>query len=222
MRLAPLILKMSYKTFAFVALLVVAVCLSVTLGVRQTSVRNLSLESPSKVFSVQMNERISNDGSHDLVLNVTKQRQPFLQDLVYYHGTSLDGSFLRRYPQRDWVSESILRFGRETLTDQGDDLIVANESASQVRFLTINDPAESFLILDLEPGARLSLNIASQTDATADISGFSCLATLMDGTVRKGSANFNVRGRYKGTAHYTVAITSAEVAVRSVEFDKAQ
>ena len=213
---------MSAKTLSVVSLVAVTVSLSVAFGVRQASVRDLSLDSPHRIFSVHMKERITDDGSHELVLNVTKQSQSFLHDLVYYHGTALDGSFFLMYPQRDWISDSILRFGRETLKDSGDDLAVVNESTSEVRFLTVNAAAESFLILSLEPGAKVNFKIVPQTDATADISGFSCLATLLDGTVLTGSANFNIRGRYKPPAHYTVAITNTEVAVRSIEFDRAQ
>ena len=69
-----------------------------------------------------MDERTSVDGGKDLILSVTKKGQPFLQELLFYHGTSLDGSFLRTYPHREWVSDWILRFGNGPGTDQGDDL----------------------------------------------------------------------------------------------------
>lgn len=204
------------------ALIALAAILSVAFTHRQVSAGYLTIESPKKIFSVELNERPQTDGSRDLILSVSKLGQPFLKEIVYYHGTSLDGSFFRRYPERDWISESVLRFGQKNPTDTRDQLTVVNELSSPIRFLTVNSPADSFLILDFQPGAKIRLDAEAQSDTTADISGFSCLATLMDGSIRKGSVNFDIRGRYKGPAHYNIAVTESEVTIRRVEFDSIQ
>lgn|ERR1700741_3916704 len=176
--------------------------------------------SPDKTFSVQMRERVETDGGRDLILDVMKSNQPFFKDIVYYHGTSLDGSFFRMFPKTKWVSASVLWFGRtNTRDDLKDHVTVVSESSSSIRFLTVNSPAESFLILDLPPGGKVDLKAAPQSDKTADISGFSCLAFLDDGTTRKRAANFNIRGLYKGPSHYNIILTDGGITVTSIEFE---
>jgi len=167
-----------------------------------------------------MKEQIRNDGGRDLILKVMRSNETLVPEFVYDHGRSFDAAFMRSHPKHDWISNSVLWFGStNTPADHKDNVIVVSKSRSPITFLTVNNHADSFLILDLHTGAKIVLRAEPQTDMRADISGFSCFALLMDGTTRTGGANFDIRGRYKGPAHYNIAVTDSGIDVTSDEFE---
>lgn len=85
-------------------------------------------------------------------------------------------------------------------------------------YLKVSSSAETYILLNLQPRTSTVLLTEPQTDIGADYSwvGVECL--FSDGSKIGGEESFRVRGKYKGSAHYSVTINKQSVAVSSKEF----
>jgi hypothetical protein len=68
----------------------------------------------------------------------------------------LDNEFNSLYPKQSWLSESVLKIGR----DEGvpnDNVQISNETGHRLKYLLIESYEDKFVLMQVEPGAVMTL-----------------------------------------------------------------
>ncbi len=126
------------------------------------------------------------------------------------------------FREHNWVSDSLLRFGRKDISQsQPDEITVANETGQTLTYLWLRSGKyELFLLFELKPALTVTLRSQAQTDEGQDSSYIGCKGKLEDGkAIAEVAANFSIRGKYRGPSHYSVRITEKRVLITSQEFE---
>jgi hypothetical protein len=183
--------------------------------------------SPNGVYHVQLKGKINRPsqpyeayGDHHSTFSAFKGENPIVKDVPFYGGRHNDDLFLNLYPTYEWVSESTIRFGEkhELPQSQLDEIVVTNNSNGRIDYLRINfGVGEIFVLLNVAPGEKVSLYASPQTDKQSDISGITCWAMCNGKTIEK-AAGFDIRGKYKAAAHYSVDVGDSGINIQSREF----
>ncbi|MCA1568078.1 MAG: hypothetical protein LC803_21035 [Acidobacteria bacterium] len=83
----------------------------------------LTTSSPGKTYTVSLAGNKDRPHipaiSHEVRFNVLKRTETFLSDDHLFSGDWLDPSFEVLYPQHNWISENVLRFGRAEYFSNG-------------------------------------------------------------------------------------------------------
>jgi hypothetical protein len=198
---------------------------------KQRDVQPLAITttSPNKTYTVQLNEQVSAStapfgvpNDHGVKFKLSKSGQLIIQNEWLYRGDSLDSRFGDLFPQYNWVSNSIIRFGGGDINtpSQSDEVKVTNETDELITYLAIIiEKQEMFLIFDLQPHYTITLSVHPQTDQRMDSSWINCWGKFKDDkAVPQKGVNFRIRGKYKGPAHYSIIIRETGVAITSQEF----
>lgn len=116
------------------------------------------------------------------------------------------------------TSGFVTRCGRDDLgASPQHEIHVTNNGHQTVNSLRLNiDGFEMFIVLDLDPSQATVLSTLPQTDRNVDRSAMTywgnSLARLFRG------AAFDIRGKYKGPAHYFINLAGHGVSITSREF----
>jgi hypothetical protein len=159
-------------------------------------------------------------GNHRVEFSVFKQEQSFIMKEPLYEGDEYDDLFLDLYSPCSWLSESVLRCGQGDLagTTQHDEIDVTNNGKHEVDYLRVNlDGFQMFIVLDLGPSQEAVLLTLPQTEMNRDRSAMTYWGKRSGQTIQGGAA-FDIRGKYKGPAHYLINLTDDGVAITSREF----
>jgi len=152
--------------------------------------------------------------------SVFKQEQSFIVNEPLYAGDEYDDLFLDLYSGCSWFSDSVLRCGRDDLaaSPQHDEIHVTNNGNQTLNYFRVNiDGFEMFIVLDLGPSQETVLSTLPQTDRNGDRSAMTYWGERSGKTLQGGAA-FDIRGKYKGPAHYFINLEDDGVSITSREF----
>jgi hypothetical protein len=185
--------------------------------------------SPANTFQAHFAERAeihrspsAGHGHKEVTLTVLKRNSPIIKDELLYEGGVYDDRFSELFPEHNWVSDSLLRFGRKDIPQsQHDEITVANETGRTLTYLWLRSGKyELFLLFELKPALTVTLRSQAQTDEGQDSSYIGCKGKFDDGkALAEVAANFSIRGKYRGPSHYSVRITEKGVLIASQEFE---
>lgn len=122
---------------------------------------NIDTTSPQKTYRVKVEGREQSLTSvvQQVKLTVFKGTETILVDDQFYREES-DHPFLRDFPVHEWISDSVLRFAKETAAQtSGDKIVVVNDRKDRVDVLKVEYASNKFLIFDFAPGAKLELTV---------------------------------------------------------------
>lgn len=160
-------------------------------------------------------------GDHEAVFSLFKQGNPIVTHESLYGGDEYDDLFLDLYPTYEWFSGNIVRFGKKNTMPQSqqDEVLVSNNTDEHLKYIRVNlDTPEIFIIADLPPKGNIHFYAQPQTDQQSDFSGITCV-TRSEGPYIMKRAEFNIRGKYKGQAHYFIRIEDSDMKINSQEFE---
>lgn len=204
------------------AVATVAVCVACRAEQKQFE---LDTSSPDATYLVHLKERlgVARPTHHDVLLDISKGELSLLKGEQFNEGGVYDDTFSVLYPEHNWISPFILRFGHkdDVPTPQHDEIGIENATERTLTYLRIDaGKYETFLLLELKAGSSLTLKTQPQTDVGQDLSYIGCKGRFDDGTsIEEQAANFSVRGKYRGPAHYGIRISERGVVISSNDFE---
>jgi hypothetical protein len=191
-----------------------------------------STASPDHTYTIQLKEHadryllpihLGPRESNEVRFSLLKEGRALVKNAGLWSGDRYGGRFLDALPEHKWLSDSILRFGdKDTIPQElHDEILISNSSSKTISYLRVGAwPAEIFLLINLEPGAVRRLAAYPQSDQGSDASWVSCYGRWEDGKdIPIEGMNFDIRGRYKGPAHYCIVIKGEGVQIESKEFE---
>ena len=159
-------------------------------------------------------------GNHRVRFSVFKQERSFIVNEPLYNGDEYDDLFLDLYSGCSWFSESVMRCSRYDLaaSSQHDEIQVTNSGTQTLNYFRVNiDGFEIFIVLELGPSQETVLSTLPQTDRRADGSYMTYWGDRSGQNIQ-GGATFDIRGKYKGPAHYFINLADDGVSITSREF----
>jgi hypothetical protein len=99
-----------------------------------------------------------------VTLETTRDGQVVLADGGFFREDNLDVYFLDRYPVREWLSDSVLRFGDVSTKDPFQDRLNVTNRTNKTFDLVIlrYGKYEMFFLYDFAPGSEVELNASPQ------------------------------------------------------------
>lgn len=169
----------------------------------------LETASPNGQYKVKLegrgeppNARFGEFQRQVVTLETTRDAQVVAADGRFFSDDSWDVYFLQRYPVREWVNNSTLRFGDLTHKGQFQDrLIVTNRTGKQFDLVIVHyGKYEMFFVYDLAAGKQVELNASPQLDKEYPASSvyYQAFAKLV-----RVTGNVNGPGRTKDSANPT-------------------
>jgi hypothetical protein len=136
--------------------------------------------------------------------DVYKTGQPYVADILLHEAwDAFDESFELEFPDMRWPANNVVEFYAPGTEDGNDILIVQNRSDKTLTCLSI-DAVHRFLVLDLRPGASLSIKVPK---TNADWYWMVVEGVLGDGTnIPRNTAEFNRRGTRELDCTYVLSI----------------
>ena len=124
-------------------------------GLPERTVR--TTESPEHRYQVEIVKR-QFFVEHAVYLNAYRGQDRVVNRELLFTGDFLDAGFQERYPNYLWVSENILRIGRNDVAERASEIVVSNESASAVSYLLLETMGDKAIIFDLAPETTVHLS----------------------------------------------------------------
>jgi hypothetical protein len=125
---------------------------------------NLDTASPQKTYLVKLEGRGQSFAStvQQVKLTVLKGAEAILVEDKFYREET-DHPFSKEFPVHEWLSDSVLRFGKVGQSSS-DKIVVVNNGSDRVDVLKVEYASlgEKFLIFDFAPGAKLKLPVLKQ------------------------------------------------------------
>jgi len=124
---------------------------------------NLDTTSPQKTYLVKLEGRGESFTStvQQVKLTVLKGTQTIAVDNNFYR-EEVDHPFPEEFPIHEWISDSVLRLGKENTGQiSGDRIVVVNNGKDRLDVVKVEyaSRGEKFLIFDLAPGAKVELKV---------------------------------------------------------------
>jgi hypothetical protein len=117
--------------------------------------------------------------------------------------------------QRRSVRKTTSELHKEEYLCSADDVHVTNNGNQTVNHLRVNiDGFEMFIVFDLGPSEETVLSTLPQTDRNGDRSAMTNWGERSGKTLQGGAA-FDIRGKYKGPAHYFINLADDGVSITS-------
>jgi hypothetical protein len=193
---------------------------------------SLTTVSPRNTYRIRLEETktevsIQNLWPYKVFLNLEKNGQVIVNNAILYSGDDWDARFGNIASEAEWVSEKIVRFGREKANAARpyDWIEFHNDSGQTLTYVLISwtisnpNPNERFLLLDVKPDEQIRVRATSQADAGADLSGIGCLGRFESGKdLSMVTRNFKIVGKYKSPSHYFVTVKDNETLIESQEY----
>lgn len=138
--------------------------------------------SPSHTYRVEISQKRDSAGYERFVyLNAYRGGEPFVRDKLLYTDDWLDEDFRELYPNYPWVSDSILKIGRDFAETQSNDLRITNATPEQISYLLIETYGDKYVLFDVEPESVIDLRFQF-------IGQLSCQGAFAESQKRFGSA----------------------------------
>jgi hypothetical protein len=139
---------------------------------------------------------------------VYKENQPYVPARIVYIADSMDTAFNDRYGQPTWERPDVLRFpgawGRHE--QPSDVLTVRNQCDTAIRSLRVDTAQDLFIVLDVAPGAELSLPTTAVAPS-ADLNWLSVQAEWGSGfPPSRGSGAFTLQGGRGARFEFVVTV----------------
>jgi hypothetical protein len=187
--------NLSFTVLVGLIVVLLAAVLGVSAWVNKRTAVFTTTTSPQNTYSVNLKGA---KGRPLLIpywvsADVYKMGEPYVADVLLHEAwDAFDLSFELGFPETRWPANNIVEFYRPQYFEKGNDiLIVQNRSAKRLNCLFI-DAVSKYLIIDMRPGASLSLNIP-KSRATWHWIGFE--GVLEDGTkIQRAYKDFNRSG----------------------------
>lgn len=182
----------------------------------------LTTISPDKSYQVRLQEHVeepvnpfSKHGRTSVRLTVSTGGTELVDDW-FYGGGSLDSRFSNLYPRYEWASNSILHFLNGDFSQSPrDEVYIYNDTAQDIRYLTVIADSDRFLVLDLQHRSGAKVTCAHSQDG---LSWVSCRGKFSHGDdIPEGGANFRTGPEINSPIHYCLSIESHGVSVQSME-----
>jgi hypothetical protein len=160
-------------------------------------------------------------------LELEKNGQVIVNNAILYSGDEWDARFGNIASEAEWISEKVVRFGREkaNATRPYDWIEFHNDSGQTLIYVLISwtvsnpNPNERFLLLDVKPDEKIRVQVTSQVDTGADLSDIGCLGRFEDGKdLSMVTKNFRIVGKYKSPSHYFITVKGNETLIESQEY----
>jgi hypothetical protein len=164
---------------------------------------------------------------YQVFLELEKNGRVIVKNAILHSGDEWDERFGNVAPVAEWISEKILRFGREKsdVIQRYDWIEFYNNSGQPLTYMLISwtvsnpNPNERFLLLDVKPDEKIRMRVTSQADTGADLSGIGCFGRFEDGKdLSMVARNFKIVGKYKSPSHYFVTVKDNETLIESQEY----
>jgi len=193
---------------------------------------SLTTVSPEKTYRIQLEEKKTgvspqNPLPYQVFLELEKDGQVIVKNAILHSGDEWDARFGKIAPVAEWMSEKLLRFGREKsdVVQQYDWIEFYNNSSQPLTYVFISwtvsnpNPNERFLLVDVKSNEKIRLRVTSQADAGADLSDISCFGRFEDGKeLTKVMRRFKIIGKYKSPSNYFVTVKDNETLIESQEY----
>lgn len=149
----------------------VLVLCAVTFGVRSCMKANhavfLTATSPNHTYSVNVKGHKGRTFiiPRQVKADVVKSGQSFVSDIgLHTAWDSFDISFELAYPEVRWLGDNALEFYQPQYFEDGVDLLViSNRASDSVKYLRVQ-ALNQVLVFDLQPGTSVSLDIPARDD----------------------------------------------------------
>ena len=167
-----------------------------------------SIASPDKTYLLHLKGHETRPFlpiiEHSVYFDVFRNKELDLRNRSLHSGDWFDPSFKDLYPQYNWVSNSVIRFGREAIDeDKYDSLIVSNDSNQPINYLRIQS-ADLFLLFDLAPKSNVRLSAYPQTW----LSWITVEGEFRSGElIQRNGSNFSLNG--SGPFQYEISISES-------------
>jgi hypothetical protein len=180
--------------------------------------RFLSLSSPNNTYRVEFRGDKTRPRffftEHSINFDVFQGGRRIIKNAYAHFGDGFDPSFEDEYPQQAWVNEQVLRLGNDlSAARSADNILVHNKSSYAIRYLRIK-ANDMFLIMDLQPGARLELTADHQSGQ----SWILCEGQFLQGpAIQPYGVDFALKNSPGGPLHYCISIENSGVKIASTE-----
>ncbi len=192
----------------------------------QSDLYTLTTISPNHTYTVQLVERLNPTDEpyyrHVVGLKVYSGERLIADDPHFSGGVRSEERFGRELPEHNWISDSVLRFGRTPLSAQTkyDEVLIHNNATKAVTFLAINGGSDMLLLIDLRPNTTTKVALQSQTYYGASTSWIGYAGQFADGRrIEPDGLNFRIRGKYVTPSVYCITIRDDEATVRSRDYE---
>ena len=186
----------------------------------QTPPYSLVTTSPSRTYTVKLMEqkRPIKEPMYDHVvgLRVFTGARQIIDEPLFFAGDSFDQRFAMEYPEHEWITDDLLRFGKKIISANviTDIVLVNNDGKSEVAYLMVRAGSEMLLLFDIQPGAAITLKAGRQADQRADLKWIGYGGQFSDGRkIRSGGVDFRLSGKYQIPGHYCITVTDDDVIV---------
>jgi hypothetical protein len=193
---------------------------------------SLNTVSPENTYRIQIEETKTEVSPHNrlpyqVVLDLEKNGQVIVKKAILHSGDEWDVRLGNIAQVAEWMSEKILRFGRETsdVIQQYDWIEFYNNSDQPLTYVFISwtvsnpNPNERFLLLDVKSNEKIRLRVTSQGEAGADLSDIGCFGRFEDGKdLAMVMKRFKIIGKYKSPSHYFITVKDNEALIESQEY----
>jgi hypothetical protein len=209
------------KTRIVVVGLVATLTLGVAILVSSAQSRVwLSTSSPNKTYTVQLTGREFRPKvpgvEHEARFNLLKGSEPVVKNAYVDSYDWFDSDFAEMYPEHEWVTESVLRFGRLTKSEQRiDSLIVSNRTDKPVRYLKIT-VGDMLFIFDVPARSATKLVVPHR----GWLSWVAAEGAFSDGqSLPANGVNFFHRDRLNGPLQYCLFVSKSRISIESPVMD---
>ncbi len=191
--------------------------------------QSFSTLSPQNIYEVKFQERPEKQTdffssqetySYDVYFFVKKEGHSFIPDTKLSSKKIWSQRLNDAYPSRVWLSNNILRLSGKPLPlqSQCDEISIFNNTDDVTPYIKVSTSTETYILLNLQPHSTTILLAEPQTDIGADYSWVGAECLFNNGSKIGGEENFRVKGKYKGSAHYSITINKQAIVVSSKEF----
>src|ERR1043165_2116642 len=117
-----------------------------------------SAVSPKRTYTVEISQKRASAGMERYVyLNAYHNGEQFVRNKLLYTGDLLDNDFRDLYPNYSWVSDSVLKIGRNVDEPQSNGLRITNQSPNGISALLIETYDDKSVLFDAPPKSTVSL-----------------------------------------------------------------
>ena len=168
-------------------------------------------ESPTGRYEVQLSGQFDDPATfgaqHRVYVTVQRGKLRVVERRELHYAGFLDNGFRGSFKSPKWIAENVVWFetDRGAPTDIRDELWIMNQLPRPVQFLQV-DARDTFLILDLEPGATLRLDTTAFRPA-GDNSWLSVAGIAGGEELAEAHASFTLLGARSTRGRYDIVIS---------------
>lgn len=180
-----------------------------------------STSSPKRTYTFELTGKKERPTipaiEHSARFNLLKNGQHVVTNAYVDSYDWFDSDFGQMYPEHEWVTESILRFGLQVSASEksSDSLIVSNRTDKSVRYIKIT-AADMLFVFDLPPHSKTRLSVPHQ----GWLSWVAAEGEFGEGrSIPYNGVNFFHRDKLKEPLRYCVSVEESVMRIESSTMD---